>query len=153
MSKRRRNLLAQSNNEDKPLYIIRGNEISYGYTYYGYTYPNYTTPNDKRAIYVPFDVLLPEAGHYSVTVTSVEPDLYFTVQFFSYAQLDQIAQQQSIGSVYSSSGWRQNTYSFYLPISGQDDIAGFRILFGKGSTQSDVIDSSINPTVEVRRIV
>lgn len=148
MSKRRR-LLSSSFESEGLIKVLGANDFKYGYTSNGYAPNNdYTAPHEYRGIYVPFDILT-ESGHYTVS-TPNQPDLYFTIEFFSSTQLQQVANGQVIGSVHFTSGWRNQVYDFYLPISGQD-IAGFRIVLGKGSSQNEIVDMSLNPYFEIRR--
>ena len=150
MSKRRRELLAQTIDTNL-LYLIKVYDITYGYSNNNSAPPTYISQNNARGIYAPFNILV-DAGTYQVNVTSDADDMYFLLQFFSNDQLQKVQNGEYLGSVYSTTGWRKDSYQFSLPISGQEDIAGFRILIAKGANKNQVVDSSLNPRIEIRKV-
>lgn len=150
MSRRRRNLMSFNIDEDLK-YLIRINDITYGYSNNNSAPPTYISQNSARGIYAPFDLLV-GAGTYQVKVTSNSDDMYFLLQFFSNDQLRKVQNGEYLGSIYSTTGWRKDSYQFSLPITGQEDIAGFRILIAKGANKDEVVDSSLNPRIEIRKV-
>lgn len=149
--KRRRELMG--NCDETLLYVIRPNDITYGYSNNNAAPPDYISANSNRGIYAPFDILLPNYERYIITASAATNDLYFTVQFFTHKQLEKVQDGEYLGAVYFTSGWRNGSYQFNLPILGNEEVAGCRIVIAKGSHQDQVVDSSLSPSFEIRRVV
>ena len=130
---------------------ITSDMITYGYGAADQSPPPSMQTRADRAIYAPFDILIPPNCKLTINTTADTNDIYFAVRFFSFAQLNNVNNNIAPGDPpYYDTGWLKDSYEVRLPIINKPNIAGFRIVFSKGSSHNQTINSSANITVTIK---
>lgn len=144
----RRKMVGQGS--DIPFYTIGPRGFSYGSEWSSFS--PYIQDNPLRGISFGFNLILPSNSHYIITAQSNVNDLYFSLQFFSYDQLDKVSREEYLGPVYLTSSWQKDRYEFTLPDPVRPAIAGVKINLARGINKNIAVDSSIAPRFTIWRI-